>query len=474
MMAERFNLIGKKKAKEHIHLVGIGGAGLSAIARVLLEEGYHVSGSDLKLSPLTASLAAAGARISEGHAARNVEGAQLVVVSSAIPSDNVEVVAAREKGLPVVKRAQILGKMMAGRYGIAVAGTHGKTTTTGMIACILMEAGCDPAFIVGGVLQNLGTNARAGRGPHFVVEADEYDRTFLGLSPRLAVVTNVEMDHPDCYGDLADVLDAFRAFLSPVPTIVGCGDDPRVRGLLTELRCLALTTNVRCCQAPGSRKVITYGLREGVEWRAIEIQSGQFSLQHQGQTVGRFSLQVPGVHNVLNALAAIAAAREVGISLTDVERALRRFGGVGRRFEHKGTAGGVVVIDDYAHHPTEIRATLAAARERYPDRELWAVFQPHTYSRTKALFAEFVRSFDRADHVIVTDIYPAREKDDLGIQARDLVAAMRHRDARHIASLDETVDYLLQHLRPGEVLITLGAGDGCIVGEKVLAILKRE
>ncbi len=464
MITERFNLVGNNersssKAKERIHLVGIGGAGLSAIAKVLLEEGYHVSGSDLKLSPLTASLAAAGACISEGHAARNVADAQLVVVSSAIPPDNVEVVAAREKGLPVVKRAELLGKMMAGRYGIAVAGTHGKTTTSGMIACILLEAGCDPTFIVGGVLQNLGTNARAGRGPHFVIEADEYDRTFLGLSPRLAVVTNVEMDHPDCYRDLEDMTDAFRTFLEPVPTIVGCGDEARVKELLTEF-------------AAGERKVITYGLTEEVDWRAAEIQPGQFSLQHQGQTVGRFDLQVPGRHNVLNALAAIAAASEVGIELADVEKALRRFRGVGRRFEHKGTVGGVVVIDDYAHHPTEIRATLAAVRERYPDRELWAVWQPHTYSRARALFKDFVRSFDQADHVIVTDIYAAREQDDLGIRASDLAAAMSHGDARHIASLDETVDYLRQRLRPGDVLITLGAGDGCLVGEKILAILR--
>jgi UDP-N-acetylmuramate--alanine ligase len=459
MMAERSNLVGKEKAKKHIHLVGIGGAGLSAIAKVLLEEGYQVSGSDLKLSPLTDSLAAAGARISEGHAAQNVEGAHLVVVSSAIPPDNVEVVAAREKGLPVVKRAQILGEMMAGRYGIAVAGTHGKTTTTGMIACVLLEAGCDPTFIVGGVLQNLGTNARAGRGPHFVIEADEYDRTFLGLSPRLAVVTNIEMDHPDCYRDLEDMTDAFRTFLRPIPTIIGCADEARVRELLTEF-------------AAEEHKVITYGLTEGVEWRAVAIQPGQFSLQHGSKPLGRFGLQVPGVHNVRNALAAIAAASEVGISLADTERALRCFQGARRRFEHKGTVGGVVVIDDYAHHPTEIRATLAAARERYPDRDLWAVFQPHTYSRTKALFADFVRSFDQADHVIVTDIYAAREHDDLGIQAHDLVAAMRHRDARHIPSLDETVEYLLQHLRPGSVLVTLGAGDGCLVGEKVLAIRK--
>ncbi len=470
-MAERYtgNSVSKNGNKGRIHFVGIGGIGLSAIAKVLLEEGYPVSGSDLRLSPLTEGLVAKGAVIHRGHAADNVVGAHLVVVSSAIPPDNPEVVAARRRGQSVMKRAEILGRMMAGRYGIAVAGTHGKTTTTAMIAFILVEAGYDPSFIVGGVVQNLGTNARAGQGPHFIVEADEYDRTFLGLSPRIAVVTNIEMDHPDCYQDLADMTEAFRKFLALVPDegcIVGCEDATRVGELLKEIK------------ETRESKVITYGLGENADWRATDIRvravgGSHFAVWHEGQPLGDFSLQVPGLHNVLNALAAVAATSEAGVNLKGIKEALRRFQGTQRRFEHKGTAGGVVIIDDYAHHPTEIRATLAAARGRYPHQAIWAVFQPHTYSRTKALLDEFARSFGDADHVIVIEIYAAREYDDLGVSGEDIVRAMgRHPDARYIASLDEVADYLLRHLRPGDVLITLGAGDGYIIGEKVLATLK--
>jgi UDP-N-acetylmuramate--alanine ligase len=460
--------------RQRVHFIGIGGIGLSAMAKILLEEGYRVSGSDLQSSPLTANLEALGASVYKGHAADNVGPADLVIMSSAIRPDNPEVVAARQRGIPVIKRDQMLGRMMEGRYGIAVAGTHGKTTTTALIAWTLTQAGLDPTFIVGGVVENLGTNAQAGKGKHFVIEADEYDYTFLGLKPHLAVVTVIEMDHPDCFRDLDEVTEAFIKFVSLVPedgSVVGCGDEDRVRAVIEEL-----------AESKGKRgrpQVVTYGLSAGVDWQAVEIRANEvggndFVVLREGQSVGAFGLQLPGLHNVKNALAAIAVADHLGLDLAGVGTALREFRGTKRRFEHKGTADGVIVIDDYAHHPTEIRATLAAARGRYPDRQIWAVFQPHTYSRTKALLTEFAESFGYADHVIVVDIYPAREYDNLGVSAADIVARMAHPDARHIAGLDEAIGYLTQRLKPGDVLITLGAGDGYLVGEGVLAGLGQE
>ncbi len=454
----------------HFHLVGIGGIGLSAIAKVLLEEGHRVSGSDVRLSPITDALAAQGAAVHQGHRAENVGQADVVLVSSAIPDDNPEAAAARARGIPVVKRDWMLGRMMAGRFGIAVAGSHGKTTITAMIALVLTEAGLDPTFIVGGILQNLGTNARAGRGEHFVVEADEYDRAFLGLRPRIAVVTNIEMDHPDCYPQMDDLLGAFREFLGRVPAdgcIIGCGDEERVREVLEA----------------GSWKLeaelVTYGLGEWVDWRAVDVRPNElggsdFVALHEGKSVGEFTLRIPGLHNVQNSLAVLAVAHRLGLDMADVGESLRSYRGVQRRFEVKGEAGGkardgVVVIDDYAHHPTQIRTTLRAARGRYPGRAIWAVFQPHTYSRTRALLDEFAASFADADHVVVTDIYAAREDDDLGLSAADIVARMRHPDARYIPGLDEAAGHLLDHLKPGDVLLTLGAGDGYKVGEEVLA-----
>lgn len=445
-----------------IHFVGIGGIGLSAIAKVLLEEGYRVSGSDLKLSAITDALADMGAVIYQGHCAENVDEADLVIISSAIPVDNPEVAAARERGIPVVKRDRVLGRMMEGRFGIAVAGSHGKTTVTAMIALFLTGAGLDPTFIVGGILENLGTNARAGRGEYFVVEADEYDHAFLGLRPTVAVVTNIEMDHPDCYPELDDLVEAFRGFVSLVPPdgcVIGCGDEDRVRKLLARR------------QEPD---VITYGLGEGVDWRALDIQPNElggndFVALHKGQPVGEFTLCIPGLHNVQNALAVLAVAHRLGLDLADAGETLRGYRGVQRRFEVKGEVHGIIVIDDYAHHPTQIRTTLRTARERHPGRTIWAVFQPHTYSRTRALLAEFAASFADADHVIITDIYAAREFDDLGVSAADIVTLMRHPDARYISGLNEVTEYLLDHLKPGDVLITLGAGDGYKVGENVLA-----
>ena len=457
-------------SKSHIYLVGIGGIGLSAIARVLLARGHRVSGSDMRASAITDALVREGITVYIGHDAGHLPpDADLVIVSSAVPADNPEVVAAQQRGIPVVKRAEVLGAMMTGQAGIAVAGTHGKTTITALIALTLMRTGRDPTFIVGGVLQDLGTNARAGKGPYFVIEADEYDHTFLGLRPQIAVVTNIEMDHPDCYPNLESMVEAFRRFLALVPPdgcVVGCGDDQRVRWLLGELR-------------RGRR--ITYGLGAGVDWRATDIRANpaggsDFLVRHAGHDFGRFSIsiQLPGVHNVQNALAVLAVAHHLGLDQEAVRETLAEFQGTGRRFEYKGTVAGVMVIDDYAHHPTQIRATLAAARARFPRSAIWAVFQPHTYSRTKALLDEYAVSFGDADHVIVTAIYAAREHDTLGVSAADLVARMSHPDARLIADLGAATDYLAGHVRPGDVVITLGAGDGYLVGEGLLARLEEQ
>ena len=458
-------------AKKRIHLIGIGGAGLSAIALVLLEEGYAVSGSDQQASATTESLAARGARVAVGHRAENVAGADLVVVSSAVPPGNPEIVEARARRISVIKRAELLGRMMRGRRGVAVAGTHGKTTTTGMIAQILLEAGQDPTFIVGGVIGSLGTNARAGTGP-FVIEADEYDRTFLGLQPWAAVVTNVEHDHPDCYPTFEAMFGAFGEFVDLLPpdgVLVACHDNPPAKEL-GEQRALRK-----------GQPVVMYGLGTHAAWRAVDVQSNNaggsdYVLLRDGQSAGLVRLRVPGLHNVVNSLAALAVADQLGVSFPQASQSLTEFRGMLRRFEIKGEAAGVTVVDDYGHHPTEIRAALAAARTRFPGHGIWAVFQPHTFSRTKLLMDDFAKAFTDADHVVVTDIYASRERDTLGISGADIVARMndtRRREARYIPGLDAAAVHLLANVKPGDVVITLSAGDGNLVGDKLLAGLRQ-
>ncbi|MBC7264379.1 MAG: UDP-N-acetylmuramate--L-alanine ligase [Chloroflexi bacterium] len=447
----------------HTHFVGIGGIGLSAMARVLLERGHQVSGSDLHLSPLTDELRRLGATIYQGHEASHVHGADRLIVSSAIRPENPEVLAAREMSIPVYKRDETLPLLMQGQFVIAVAGTHGKTTTAAMIALILAEAGFDPGFIVGGILRDLGTNGYAGGGRVFVVEADEYDRTFLGLKPDVAVVTGVEMDHPDCFRDLEEMAGAFADFLHLVPQhglVVGCTDDPIVARLMSERR---TTSAERQC----------YGFHCETGWSARsivanEIGGANFTIRKGNEEIAQVQLQVPGRHNVLNALAAWAVGERMGVPRAQMVAALRRFSGVARRFEEKGTVDGIVVVDDYAHHPTQIQATLAAARARFPNRPIWAFFQPHTYSRTRALLPDFAASFANADHVIVSAIFAAREPFDPTISGADLVAAIHHPDARYIETLEGATEYLAAHLAPGDVLLTLGAGDGYRVGEELL------
>ena len=463
-----------------IHLVGIGGIGLSAIARVLHGWGYAVSGSDREATALTRALAAEGMTIYAGHRAEQVAGASLVIVSSAIPADNPEVVEAKRQGLPTIKREKFLGELTAGKTTIAVAGTHGKTTTSAMIAWILMEAGLDPTFVVGGVMQNLGTNARAGQGPHFVIEADEYDRTFLGLRPNVAVITALEHDHPDCYPTFEQMRVAFGRFaqrLVPGGLLVVCGEDDEALRLAGEGLRLA-GTSPRPAAGEGSvqdRRAETYGLDRAWGWRAQGVELGNsaaFEVWHREQRLGTCALQVPGRHNVLNALAALAASTEVGVEFGMAAAALTLFRGTERRFQVKGQAGGVTVVDDYAHHPTEIRVTLAAARLKYPGRPLWAVFQPHTYSRTAALLEEFATAFDQADHVLVTGIYAARERNVQGISGADLVARMDHPGVRYVERLGEAAERLLEEIRPGDVVVTLGAGDVHHAGERVLEVLR--
>ena len=453
----------------HVHLVGIGGAGLSAIAQVLLESGEVVSGSDETLSPFAAALAEHGAVVHVGHAAANINGADVVIISSAIPADNVEVVAAQAQGIPVLKRADFLGHLMDGRQGVAVAGTHGKTTTTGLIAFMLDQAGQDPTFIVGGKLENYGTNAHAGHGQPFVIEADEYDRMFLGLKPLVAVVTNVEHDHPDCYPTLADMQEAFQTFanlLPPEGVLIGYGRDTFVQRLVSERRA-------------AGRPAVNYGLRRDDDFRADSIQvngagGSDFLAVKGGATLGLVRTRLPGEHNVLNALAALAVADYLGVDFNAARNALAEYRGAGRRFEVKGEAGGVTVVDDYAHHPTEIRATLAAARRRFGDRPLWVMFQPHTFSRTRTLLADFAASFGDADHVVVVDIFRSREAPDPSVSANDIVKRMHHPDVRYIPTLVDAATYLADALRPGAVLLTLGAGDGNWVGQKVFDVLSRE
>ncbi len=442
-----------------VHIVGIGGIGLSAIARVLLASGDIVSGSDASRSPITDELQRLGARIAIGHRAENVGNADIVLVTSAASLENPEVRESQRLGIRIVKRYDFFPELTQGKKTIAIAGTHGKTTTTGMIAAVLLKGGMDPSVVVGGMIPEVGGNGRAGRGDYFVIEADEYDRAFLGLRPTIAVVTSIEMDHPDIYRNVDDVAAAFDKFMHLVPPdglIVGCGDHERVDRETSGIH------HVR---------VMRYGLGRDNEWRADNVKptarGSEFSVWHDGKSLGTFTLQIPGRHNALNALAALAVADAVRVDLASARDTLADFKGAARRFQIKGEIGGVTIVDDYAHHPSEIRATLAAARQRFPGRRIWAVFQPHTYSRTLALLDDFAQAFSDADRVIVADIYAARETESLGTSSLDLVERMSHSKVEYISHLEEIANYLQSVLQPGDVLITLGAGDIYKVGELV-------
>lgn len=450
-----------------IHFIGIGGTGLSAIARVLLEQGEQVTGSDREYSPLAQAVEAAGARVYRGHSPDYVQGADVVIRSSAIPDEHPEVEAARQAGIPVLKRVDFLKQLLAGRDVIAIAGSHGKTTTTSMTAWVLSALGQKPGFVAGSVVENLGVNAAAGESALFVIEADEYDYMFLGLYPYLAVVTNVEHDHPDLFPTFEAFYAAFESFarqVRPDGALLVCADDAGSQALGAQM------------EGEGAR-VLRYAVEgQGAEYRAVEISPnviGGFdftALRPQGAPQ-RVRLSVPGRHNVANALAVLAVCDRLGLDWTAVAEALTAFRGSGRRFDVRGEAGGVVVVDDYAHHPTEIRATLQAARSRYPQRRIVAVWQPHTYTRTRALYADFLQAFADADVVAVTDVYRAREPFDPDFSVAALVEAMPHPAAHYTASLEETVDFLLGILRPGDVLLVLSAGDAPQVSAAVLEAL---
>ncbi len=458
---------------KHIHLIGIGGSGLSAIALFLKEQGYVVTGSDRSLSPAARQLADKGVGIFAGHAASHIAGADLVIRSAAVPEDNPEVQAAIAAGIPVVKRQDFLDELLAGRFVIAVAGTHGKTTTTAMLAWTLSQLGHDPAFIIGGVAKNFGVNAHAGTGRYFVIEADEYDHMFLGLSPTMIVVTNVEHDHPDCFPTPGAYLDAFRRFVQRLPSggeLIISADDPGAQRLTA------------LCKG-ADFQTYTFGLGESANFRAVDLKvntKGGFDFKAVYGGPGRadqqgidVSLSVPGTHNVLNALAALTMIFRRGLPLAEAAAALGSFSGTGRRFDVLGEAGGITIIDDYAHHPTEINATLAAARARYPGQRIWAVWQPHTYSRTITLMDAFTQAFKQADRVVVTEVYAAREFDDQFSTAQ-LVAKLNHAAAQFCATLQEATNTLLKNLKPGDVVLVLSAGDADQISAQVLMGLREK
>jgi UDP-N-acetylmuramate--alanine ligase len=446
-----------------VHFIGIGGSGLSAIARLLKESGYEVTGSDKTQSQFALDLQKEGVTIYIGHHPRNVAGSDWVVRSAAVNDDNPEVQAAKRSNIPVYKRADFLGQLMEKKFGIAVAGTHGKTTTTAMIAWMLYAMKRDPSFIIGGTLNNLKVNAHAGQGDAFVIEADEYDRMFLGLKPQIAVVTNLEHDHPDYYPTFEDMYSAFQNFVELLPqdgTLIACAEDEGAVSLLSHARRKGINVVSYSVQAE-----MTINSPQWMQARSLKPNMlGGFDflvMTNVGSMTAsslQVSLQAPGEHNVKNALAALSVAAMLGLPLQKAAEALSQFEGTGRRFEIRGEKNGVILIDDYAHHPTEIRATLAGAKTRYPNSRIWAVWQPHTYSRTKTLMMDFARAFSDADKVLVTEIYASREPQQ-DFSSAEVVSLMPHASAKYSASLDETKKYLLENLRPNDVLLVLSAGD---------------
>jgi len=456
---------------QRVHFVGIGGIGMSGIAEVLLNLGYKISGSDLKPSPVTNRLATMGAAVFEGHRGENVVGAEVVVISSAVTRDNPEVVEARRQHIPVIQRAEMLAELMRLKYGIAVAGMHGKTTTTSMIAAVLAAGGLDPTVVVGGRVDAMGSNARLGKSHYLVAEADESDRSFLKLSPILAVVTNIDREHMDCYRDMADVESAFVEFMDRVPfygMVVVCHDDDRLRTLLPQLR----------------RRVMTYGTRPDSDFRVSDSETprvdgherpmSRFRVDYRGQSLGDFHLYVPGRHNILNATAAVAVGVGLEIAPDAIRRALAEFRGVDRRFQLRGGVGEISVIDDYGHHPTEIRATLAAARQCGYKR-IHVVFQPHRYTRTQDLADQFATAFGDADSLFVLDIYAASEPAIEGVTGERLarhIGSLGKRQATFAASFAGAVERVTAVARPGDMILTLGAGSVSQLGPRILERLE--
>ena len=452
------------KRYQQIHFVGIGGSGMSGIAEILLNLGYRVTGSDLRRSEVVERLAELGAKIFIGHEASHVEGAHVVVYSSAVSRDNIEVQVARQRQIPTIPRAEMLAELMRLKYGIAVAGTHGKTTTTSMVGAVLAEGRYDPTIVVGGRVTSLGSNARLGQGDYLVAEADESDGSFLKLAPTIAVVTTIDAEHLDHYGSLEAIREAFVAFVGKGPfygSAVLCLDQPNIQMLIPRIE----------------KRIITYGLESGADLVARRLHlagmTSRFEVFHRGSLVGECTLGVPGRHNVLNALAAVGVGLDLEIPFVTIQKALAGFAGVQRRFQVRGRARGVTVVDDYGHHPAEIRATLAAAKAGF-DCRVVTVFQPHRYTRTQHLRQEFLTAFNQADVLVVLDIYAAGEAPLPGVTAEALAEGIRahgHRNVTYLGSARaRAVEHLAEIVRTGDLVLTLGAGD---VGQLGPELLKR-
>jgi len=453
---------------QHVHFVGIGGIGMSGIAEVLINLGFRVSGSDLKLSSVTERLQRMGVEFSEGHRAENVGQPHVVVRSTAVRDDNPEILEAIRRSIPVIPRAEMLAELMRLKaHTVAVAGSHGKTTTTSMVATVLGHAGLDPTIVVGGVVGAFGSNAHLGTSDLMVVEADESDRSFLMLTPTIAVVTNIDREHMDYYHDMDDVRACFASFVNKVPfygSSVLCLDDPNVQAIIPLLE----------------RRRMTYGLSAQADVSAHGIRydnnfGSKFRVWRGTSEVGELSLRVPGVHNVYNALAAIAVGFELEVDFEKIAEGLGNFTGAGRRFQSKGEVNGALLVDDYGHHPTEIRATLAAAKLGSGGRRIVVLFQPHRYSRTNDLMQEFARSFNNADVLFISDIYSASEDPIEGVTSETLTAAIKrfgHKDVTYIGPLENAAPILRDHVQPGDLVVTLGAGTVNRVGDQLLALLK--
>jgi UDP-N-acetylmuramate--alanine ligase len=450
-----------------LHFVGIGGIGMSGIAEILLDQKFSVTGSDRAAGENTERMEQLGATVYIGHAAGNVEAdVDVLVYSSAVPPENPELLEAQRRKIPVIRRAEMLAEVMRLKYGIGVAGTHGKTTTTSMISLVLLEGGIDPTVIVGGRLHGLaGSNARLGQGQFIVVEADEFDRSFLSITPTIAVLTTLETDHLDCYRDLDDIKGAFIQFAGKVPFygfVVLCLDEPALQEIMPRIK----------------KKIITYGLNGQADLQAVDLvhrkNTTRFLVVHEGKDLGPITLQIPGKHNVQNALAAVAVGLELGIPFARVKAGIEKFTGVFRRWEVKAEIGSITVIDDYAHHPTEIRATLSGAKAGWR-RRVVCVFQPHLYSRTRDFYEEFGRSFFNADVLVVTDVYPAREEPIQGIHGELIANAAKqfgHKQVHYVSDKTRVPAFLLEIAREGDMIITVGAGDIWRFGEQFISQLK--
>ena len=450
-----------------VHFVGIGGIGMSGIAEILLNQGFQISGSDNNLSEVTNHLSSLGIRISEGHSEKNLQDADVLVYSSAVTLDNPEVKAAAERKIPIIKRAEMLAECMRMKYGISIAGTHGKTTTTSMVGLTLTEGGIDPTIIVGGKLSGLGgTNARLGNSEFIVVEADEFDRTFLKLTPTIAALTTLESEHLDTYKDLDDIKSAFIEFANKVPFygfVVLCLDEPALQDIIPHI----------------NKKIFTYGLTTQADIKATDIVhekfSSTFKVKYNDVELGKINLRIPGIHNVKNSLVAVCIAHELGIDFKIIQQALSSFTGVYRRFEVKYNDR-ILVIDDYAHHPTETSATLSGIRNGWNNRRLIAVFQPHLYTRTRDFYQEFGRSFLNSDIFICTDVYPAREKPIEGVSGQLIADAAKkfgHRNVLYIKDKTEIPHTLIEMVKNDDIVITMGAGDIWRYNQEFVNMLKR-